>query len=174
MYQSGKTYGAESGFSCAFRQPDAVSHCRHLHGYPLSFAFVFEADELDKNGWVLDFGALKEIKLWLEEKFDHKTVIAANDPHLEYFKDGEERDILNLVILENGVGCENFAKYAADKIATWLAEKGHSPRVDWVSVTVAEHSANHATYINPKLDITKRAIESDFDYAALQKLRGHY
>lgn len=172
MYQSGKTYGAESGFSCAFRQPKAKTNCARIHGYPLSFRFVFESTKLDENGWVIDFGALKPIKQWLVEKFDHKTLVAADDPELEFFKDGEERRIFDLVVMENGVGCENFAKFVANKIDSWLRENAYFPRVDWVSVTVAEHGANHATCINPNLDITKRAIDSNFDWKALQQLRG--
>lgn len=156
MYQSGKTYGAENGFSCAFRQAKAKSHCSRLHGYPLSFRFVFESNQLDENGWIIDFGALKPIKEWLQDHFDHKTLIAADDPELEYFKDGEERGVLDLVIMPKGVGCENFARFVAAKIEVWLQENGYSPRVNWVSVTVAEHGANHATYINPTLDIENK------------------
>ena len=74
MYQSGKTYGHEVGFSCAFRQHKAQSHCKFLHGYALSFKFIFEADELDARNWVVDFGSLKSLKGWLENTFDHKTI----------------------------------------------------------------------------------------------------
>lgn len=157
MYQSGKTYGAESGFSCAFRQPKAKSHCSKIHGYPLSFRFVFESDHLDENGWVIDFGALKPIKLWLECQFDHKTVIAQDDPHLDYFEQGHFLKVLDLVVLP-AVGCEKFAEYVFNFADGWLKDFGHKPRVKLVSVTVAEHGANHATYINPTLDITKRAF----------------
>jgi 6-pyruvoyltetrahydropterin/6-carboxytetrahydropterin synthase len=39
-----KTYGHELGLSACFRQHRAKSHCRFLHGYPLSFTFTFAAD----------------------------------------------------------------------------------------------------------------------------------
>lgn len=155
MYQSGKTFGAESGFSCAFRQWRASSHCNFNHGYPLSFGFVFEADQLDDKGWVIDFGALQPIKLWLQSRFDHKTVIAQDDPNLDYFKMGHELEVLDLVILP-AVGCEKFAEYVFNYADDWLNDFKHKPRVTLVSVTVAEHGANHATYVNPALDITKR------------------
>lgn len=32
LYQSTKTYGHDRGFSCAFRQWRADSHCRLIHG----------------------------------------------------------------------------------------------------------------------------------------------
>ena len=72
--------------SCAFRQPQATSHCRFIHGYRLVGKFWFGANELDENNWVVDFGGLKDLKKKLEEHFDHTTVIADNDPALESFK----------------------------------------------------------------------------------------
>ena len=35
--------------SCAFRQPQAESHCKFIHGYRLKAKFWFTADKLDKN-----------------------------------------------------------------------------------------------------------------------------
>ena len=59
MFFSTKTYGHETGLSCAFRQPNAThSHCSLLHGYALSFKFVFGAQELDNKNWAVDFGDL--------------------------------------------------------------------------------------------------------------------
>jgi len=72
--------------SCAFRQPQATSHCRFVHGYRLIGKFWFGANELDENNWVVDFGGLKDLKKKLEEQFDHTTVIADNDPALDSFK----------------------------------------------------------------------------------------
>ena len=56
VFRSTKTYGHEMGFSCAFRQHRADSHCRLVHGYALAFHFEFEATELDVRNWVVDFG----------------------------------------------------------------------------------------------------------------------
>ena len=66
--------------SCAFRQPQAESHCKFIHGYRLKAKFWFTADKLDKNHWVVDFGGLKELKKLLENQFDHTTCIAFDDP----------------------------------------------------------------------------------------------
>lgn len=66
IYRSTKTFGHECGFSVAFRQWRAESHCRLLHGYALAFKFTFEAEELDVRNWVVDFGALKSLKGILE------------------------------------------------------------------------------------------------------------
>ena len=72
--------------STAFRQPYATSHCRYLHGYRLQAKFWFTCNTLDNNNWVVDFGALKEFKTILEEKFDHTTCISSNDPQRPLFE----------------------------------------------------------------------------------------
>ena len=64
-------YGHDIGLSCAFRQPNADSHCKYIHGYSLSFNFVFTCLHLDENNWVVDFGSLKSLKNWLQETFDN-------------------------------------------------------------------------------------------------------
>ena len=56
--------------SCAFRQPQAESHCKFIHGYRLKAKFWFTADKLDKNHWVVDFGGLKELKKLLENQLN--------------------------------------------------------------------------------------------------------
>ena len=108
-YQVIKTYGNETGHSCAFRQWRADSHCNLIHGYALGFEITFEAEELDDRNWVIDFGDLGVLKKWLKEMFDHTTVVAFDDPHLELFEDLNNKNLINLRLLEN-VGCEAFAE----------------------------------------------------------------
>lgn len=145
MYCSTKTYGHEMGFSCAFRQHKADSHCRLIHGYAMSFKFTFAAEVLDCRNWVVDFGSLKGLKGILEDNFDHKTIIAEDDPELDYFKDGEARGVLDLVVLPC-TGCEKFAEYVFSVTEQWLIDSGYSPRCTLLSVEVCEHGANSAIY----------------------------
>lgn len=166
MYQSGKRYGHEVGFSCAFRQWKAHSHCNQVHGYALAFDFVFEANDLDSTNWVVDFGSLKSLKGHLEDTFDHKLIVAEDDPHLDYFRQGQKLGVLDLVVLP-AAGCEKFAEYVFGAADTWLLDNGYHPRVKLVSVKVSEHGANHATYINPMLDITRRDFPSGATYEDL-------
>lgn len=139
-----KTYGHDLGLSCAFRQWRADSHCRYLHGYALSFELVFEADELDGNGWVIDFGALKPVKEMLAKRFDHTLQIAADDPLLPLFHMIAHQGGCNLFIGPT-VGTEAFAAQAFALVEGWLVESGQAPRVRLISITVSEHGANAAT-----------------------------
>lgn len=144
-YQSTKTYGNHIGISAAFRQWKAHSHCQLIHGYALGFKFVFEADELDERNWVVDFGGLKSLKGILEDTFDHKVVVAEDDPHLDYFRQGHDLGVLELVVVPAG-GCEKFAELVYEVTEQWLKDAGFAPRVRLVSVEVMEHGANSAIY----------------------------
>ena len=138
-----KKYGHERGFSAAFRQWRADSHCRFMHGYSLEFEFVFGSNKLDENNWVVDFGGLKHLETWLRQNFDHKTLVAFDDPNFTLFEEMHEAEIIDMVSVE-GTGCEMFAKMAMD-YSSDLIQKIYDDRC-WVeSVTVREHGANSAT-----------------------------
>ena len=144
-YISTKQYGHELGLSCAFRQWKADSHCRYIHGYALAFKFKFETDTLDDNNWVVDFGNLKELKKTLESIFDHKVLIATDDPHIDYFRQGHELGVIDMIEVM-GNGCEKMAEMVFDIVNGWLLSAGYKPRVKLLSVEVKEHGSNSAIY----------------------------
>lgn len=145
-FTSTKTYGHEVGLSCAFRQWRADhSHCQYLHGYALSIHLEFEAKELDERNWVVDFGGLKQLKQALVDTFDHKTVVADDDPEISWFREGHRRGLLDLVTVPD-VGCERFAEYVYLLANGWLVANGYAPRCRVSRVEVREHGANSAIY----------------------------
>jgi 6-pyruvoyltetrahydropterin/6-carboxytetrahydropterin synthase len=145
IYRSTKTYGHSEGLSCCFRQWRAThSHCSLLHGYALSFAFVFATYELDERNWCFDFGGLKEIKAWLHHMFDHTTLVASDDPHRAAFESLRHAGLAELRVLP-AVGCEAVAKITFDHVADYVA-KNTGRRVWLESVEVREHSGNSALY----------------------------
>lgn len=138
---STKWFGHDLGFSCCFRQWRAESHCRLLHGYGLAFGFEFEATELDERGWVVDFGGLKELKQLLADTFDHKTLVAMDDPQLSTFKALCDSGVIDMIIVP-ATGCEAFARMVFDVTEQWLKDAGYGPRCKLRCVEVAEHGAN--------------------------------
>ena len=160
-YYSTKTYGNDRGLSCSFRQWRAThSHCSLMHGYSIGIKLIFSSETLDSRNWVMDFGGLKSFKTWAEHMFDHTTLIAEDDPHLETFqklneiKGGyNELGIMDLRIVP-AVGCEGFAKLAYDKMSELLEEMKYDngsrypvgKDVKLKSVEVFEHQANSAIY----------------------------
>lgn len=129
-YESTKVYGNDRGLSCCFRQwRSNHSHCATLHGYSIGMKLVFETELLDDRNWVYDFGNLAAFKAWADYMFDHTTIIAQDDPHLDTFKElantvtiGKHYDHTSDVPHEAGsvidlrivpsVGCEKFAELA--------------------------------------------------------------
>lgn len=145
MFRSTKTYDHNIGLSACFRQFRAKSHCRFLHGYALAFRFEFEAATLDENGWVVDFGSLKPLKAALEELFDHKTLVAQDDPNLDWYQEAHRRGILDMQTVE-AMGVEAFAKLAYE-LASHLLPEAAIGRVRVAKVECREHAGNSAIYI---------------------------
>jgi 6-pyruvoyltetrahydropterin/6-carboxytetrahydropterin synthase len=149
-----KTYGHERGLSATFRQHRATSHCRFLHGYALGFTLVFECpdEEVDENGWVINFGGLKPVEKLLKDTFDHKLLIAEDDPEAGRLlmlsgNDDGAIPIADMLVVP-AVGCEAFAKYVADRGSCMLdsGELG-ATKARLISVECREHGSNAAVYI---------------------------
>jgi len=134
--------------STAFRQPNADSHCKFVHGYQLNAEITFGCKELDNNNWVYDFGGLKELKSIFNNQFDHTLVIAGNDVHRDKFIALGEVGAADVRIMEGGVGIEKFAEWVYKTADTYVDESTDG-RV-WVeNVTVFEHSNNYASVSRP-------------------------
>ena len=144
-WKSTKTYGHEVGLSCAFRQWRAESHCKYIHGYAVGVKFVFATDELDVRNWAVDFGSLKGLKGFLENLLDHKTLVAEDDPNIEWFREAARRGIIDMFEVPH-TGCERMAEYIFEFTEGWLVDNGYSPRIRLESVEVMEHGANSAIY----------------------------
>lgn len=145
MFISTKTYGHEIGLSACFRQWRAESHCRLLHGYALAVRFEFAADELDVRNWVVDFGSLKSLKGMLEDTFDHKLLVAQDDPMLPKLLELQMVGLADVVVVP-ATGCERFAELIYECTEQWLADNGYAPRCRLLLVEVREHGANSAIY----------------------------
>jgi 6-pyruvoyltetrahydropterin/6-carboxytetrahydropterin synthase len=133
-----------TGFPCTHRQWRAESHCRFVHGYSREFFFEFAANELTKEGWVVDFGGLKKLKSWLENVFDHTFLVAQDDPELEAFKAIDARGAIMLRILPNP-GMEGTALYVYEE-ATKILESLYGKRAWITKVEVRENEKNSAIF----------------------------
>lgn len=143
-YRSTKTFGHELGLSACFRQWRAThSHCQYLHGYPLAFTIVFERPELDSRNWVMDFGGLSAVRDYLKQTFDHRLVVAEDDPQLDEISALAGIGVADVLVLP-AVGCEAFAKQVFD----WMRGSywGQDGETRVVSVECKEHGANSAIY----------------------------
>ena len=142
MYRSYKEF---NGYSTAFRQHKADSHCRFIHGYALRFKVWFDG-ELDNRNWVVDFGCFKRngVKDWFKHMFDHTTVVASDDPELSRFEEMDEKGLIQLRVIDD-VGCEKFAEYVFEFLNEKIKEETNG-RVKVYKVQCWEHGENMAEY----------------------------
>jgi 6-pyruvoyltetrahydropterin/6-carboxytetrahydropterin synthase len=150
-YRCTKHYPHSVGLSTCFRQWKSPSHCAHLHGYALAFKFEMEAYTLDDRDWVVDFGSFKNLKSWLEMRFDHRMIIAADDPLLDHFKALHKVGGCNLWIVPR-VGIESFAEYAGTFIVGYLHNMT-GDRVRLISASCSEHEGNSAIWLPDALPL---------------------
>ena len=143
--------------SAAFRQPKATSHCKFVHGYRLKAKIWLEANELDSNNWVFDFGSFKEIKTELEKVFDHKLVIDKNDPAKHVFKELERYGAVDITEMD-GVGIEKFAEYVFNYVDGYVKVKTNN-RVWCERVEVFEHENNSAIFLKEKIATVIEKVE---------------
>ena len=92
----------------------------------------------------MDFGGLKEIKVFLEDKFDHTLLINEDDPEIDFFEQMHQKDLCKLVVLPN-VGMEGSAKFIFEWVQKWL-ERETNDRVSLFSVECMENEKNSAIY----------------------------
>ncbi len=150
-FESSKVF---DGFSTVFRQWRAeTTHCRFVHGYGISFKVYFEG-ELDDRNWVWDFGGMKRAKTlidgkqpkaWMDYMFEHKMIIAEDDPEVEAFKQMDTAGVAQVRIIP-ATGAEKFAEYIYNKLNTFVKEETEG-RARVTKVTFMEHGKNAASYL---------------------------
>lgn len=79
----------------------------------------------------------------MEHTFDHKTLVATDDPLLPQMRAMEEAGLVQLVVLPH-VSCEAFAAHIFAWVRDWLREEKLGSRIRLAEVHVREHGANAA------------------------------
>ena len=144
MFTSSKRFGP---ITTGHRQWKHDGHCSFIHGYGRIVEMTFASDSLDRRGWVMDFGNLKEVKNWIENEWDHRVLIAHDDPLLEDFQQLDACGGININVMTSdyGPGIEESCKYIYD------GSKGIIKRLTdgkvWIQkVKIYEHENNWAEY----------------------------
>ena len=140
-YTCSKTF---SGYPCCHRQWRHSGHCRFVHGYSRSFCFWFQAEELDENGFVVDFSSLSELEKQLRQQFDHTFLVNADDPLLAQWQSLHDKGALDLRVMEN-VGMEASAALAWDWANKLLNARDGGRSCCW-KVEARENEKNAACY----------------------------
>ena len=144
-FKSSKRFGP---ITTGHRQWRDKGHCSYVHGYGRYVRLTFEATELDECGWVMDFGDLRGVKNWIEDEWDHRTLIASDDPVIPELKALEKVGGINLNILPEGYlpGIEESCRYLYDKLNPVIQRKTNN-RVEITRVEIWETEKNQAEYV---------------------------
>lgn len=153
MYKSTKKFGPIStshrNWKAEFNPNRDSRKCALCHGYSRYLQLTFDGD-LDERAWVYDFGDLRFVKQWLDENWDHRTLISANDPKLDKLREMQECGLIALTVIPDqddwGPGIEGSCKWVYDQINPVIQEKTQG-RVSISKVEIWEHENNSAVYI---------------------------
>lgn len=89
--------------------------CGHIHGHNYVAHFTASAPNLDHQGRVMDFSALKNlIGGWIDDNWDHAMVLSCDDPLVDMMRnvpDVPNGDRQRLYILPYNPTAENMAHY---------------------------------------------------------------
>jgi len=141
MITCSKTY---RDIPLSHRQPFHSGRCSRLHGHSWTITLTFEAENLDSNGFVIDFGDLHFIEDWIDENLDHGIVLCSDDPEKEKLLQLAFDGLLQITWVESA-SCEGIARFLYETFQPMVdaRTKGRA----WIkSVHLKEDSKNAADY----------------------------
>ena len=147
-YRICKTFEVESGHILSHH----AGRCRFPHGHTRRVEIVLEADDVDANGMVCDFGALKESIAPLVDAFDHSICMNTADPMFSVLRQAYGERVLGF---ENqDPTSEVLVRFFHDQVHSRLEayrQKGDArfpirPGVRLRSVRIWETSSSWAEY----------------------------
>lgn len=140
MHTCTKTY---RDIPFAHRQHLHDGHCRYIHGHNWAITLTFGCAELDRNGFVVDFGKLRYIKDWIERNLDHACVFNHDDPERERLLHAAS-DLFKPYIVPS-CSCEGLAEHLYNVFNPMVREHT-GDRVHIVEVRIEEDSKNSAAF----------------------------
>jgi len=109
---------------------------------------VFGAHTMTKEGFMVDYGDLDELKAHLDYMYDHTLVLDSEDPHMDKFREMEKLGVCHIRIHPMGPGMEGTAHYLCEWTDKWLRKKSKG-RAWVISVEARENDKNSSSYLNP-------------------------
>ena len=120
------------------------SKCKHLHGHNYRIHFVCASSELDSLGRVIDFSEINSrLCQWLEQYWDHRTLLWAEDPLLPELQRLVPEDIC---VVPFNPTAEQISEYLVRVVRPQQLE---GTGIELVSCRVDETRKCSATYVQP-------------------------
>ena len=127
----------------AHRQHLHDGHCAFIHGHNWSIGVTFACEEVDENGFVIDFGKLHFIRDWLKDNLDHACVLNESDPLRETLVNAAPGAWKPYVV--PNCSCEGLAEHLFG-VFNALVKTHSQSRVRVVAIEIFEDSKNSARY----------------------------
>jgi len=130
-------------FECSHRLShlDYDSPCKNLHGHSYKVFVKIESTELDKNGMVIDFTKLKPFQKFLDDYYDHATIIHKDDNKLiEFVYNNNQKHL----IYYYPTTAENMAQVLCEEIKNMVHETIKS--ITSITIKLYETEFNCASY----------------------------
>ena len=109
--------------------------CRYLHGHNGKAMITMEGQDLDYRGMVVDFSDIKKhVSTWIDANLDHRMILNAADPVVEYLKQQGEP----VFLMDTNPTAENIAKLIFDF--------AKSQKLPVTEVSLWETFKSYATY----------------------------
>lgn len=131
----------ELTFEAAHRLLDYQGKCKNVHGHSYKARISVRSKDLQPNGFVIDFGALRGIiGGWIDDHWDHAILLHEKDPlwAVLYGQDIKIYTMKENPTAEHMARCLYRVAYAA------LA---HRKSFEITAVTIEETATSWATYI---------------------------
>jgi 6-pyruvoyltetrahydropterin/6-carboxytetrahydropterin synthase len=85
--------------------------CKYLHGHNGKATITLEGADLDYRGMVVDFSDIKKhVSTWIDANLDHRMILNAADPVVDYLKQQGEP----VFLMDTNPTAENIAKLIFD------------------------------------------------------------
>ena len=113
--------------------------CSKVHGHNYIVTVMLGSNNLDKDGFVIDFGKLKSFKEYLDKEWDHVLIVSEEDNELKSCI-AVCPSIFKIKYVNYIPSAENMAKDFINKL------KELYPQFNFYKVHVEETKNNIATY----------------------------
>ena len=93
----------------------------HGHSWIVFITLALKADkELDRYGFVKDFGDFKPLRDWVDNRFDHATIVAADDAAFrKWLTDNDQKQY----VMDGNPTSENLAELLFQKATEVLEDE---------------------------------------------------
>jgi len=128
-------------FACAHKLDlDYDSPCKSIHGHEYYVRVIINANKLNNDGMVIDFYHLKKFEKYLNDNYDHSTLVKSDDIELIHYLNMNKQ---KYVSFDTNTTAEAIAERLCENFVNMFYQEGWTE----VEMQVWETLNNYASYI---------------------------